>query len=137
MGLGLNDAVREQSGSIRQRLKVKKKGCSQKELAERGPAQRRNGSRTGQELVKNMSRTGRGLVAGGMLACFCLWRRGMQGKRRSKLSSHSGRCEKRQARCWRGSQEKPAKASKSQEKPAYLAFMEECQKQQESVKALI
>jgi hypothetical protein len=114
VGLGLNDAVREQSGSIRQRLKVKKRwqpegvggegACTEKEWV-------KNESRTGQELVKNGSGAG-----GRWYACLLLPVAAWNARKAQEQALVAQRSRRKEASSLlEGSQE-------SQEKPAYLAF---------------
>lgn len=106
MGLGLNDAVREQSGSIRQRLKVKKRW----QLAERGACTEKewvkNGSRTGQELVKNGSGAG-----GRWYACLLLPVAAWNARKAQEQALVAQRSRRKEASSLlEGSQEKPGKA---------------------------
>ena len=109
MGLGLNDAVREQSGSIRQRLKVKKRwqpegaggegACTEKEWV-------KNGSRTGQELVKNGSGAG-----GRWYACLLLPVAAWNARKAQEQALVAQRSRRKEASSLlEGSQEKPGKA---------------------------
>lgn len=130
MRLGLNDAVREQSGSIRQGLKVKKRwqpegaggegACTEKEWVKK--------------RVKNWSRTGQERV-GGWWQVVCLPAFACGGVECKESAGASSRRTAVEAK--RGKLAAGGKPGKARESPRTLRLMEECQKQQESVKALI
>ena len=126
----------EQLGKVRiNQAKAKSKKMWQPEGVggERACTERewvKNGSRTGQEHVKNGSGAG-----GRWYACLLLPVAAWNARKAQEQALVAQRSMRKEASSLL--EGKPGKASKSQEKPAYLAFMEECQKQQESVKALI